>query len=387
MQAVILVGGEGTRLRPLTSTIPKPVVPLVDRPFIAFMIEWLRRHGIEDVIMSCGFLATSVRNVLGDGSAFGIRLRFVEEPDPRGTAGALKFAESMLEERFLMLNGDVLTDIDLTAQIAQHERTGARATLALVGVEDPTAYGLVRLTPEHAVEEFVEKPASDQLDSTDDAWTAGRAGGDRPLHTYTNLISAGAYVLERDMLELVPPERNVSIEREVWPRLIGNGLYGFPSESYWLDIGTPERYLKGTFDIIEGNVHTAVRERLGGDFMALASDVLVEGRAIPPAVLEPGVWVATGAHVGSLVVLGQGVTVGAGSIVERAVIMNGTEIGPGCTLRDCIVAAGCRVGEGTQITDGAVLGEGVTVGAHNIVSRGARIFPGVTLPDGALRFS
>ena len=174
MQAVILVGGEGTRLRPLTSTVPKPVVPLVDRPFIAFMIEWLRRHGIEDVIMSCGFLATSVRNVLGDGSAFGIRLRFVEEPDPRGTAGALKFAESMLDERFLLLNGDVLTDIDLTAQLAQHERTGARATLALVPVEDPTAYGLVRLTPEHAVREFVEKPSSDQLEGTR---AAGQAGG------------------------------------------------------------------------------------------------------------------------------------------------------------------------------------------------------------------
>ena len=367
MQAVILVGGEGTRLRPLTSTVPKPVVPLVDRPFIAFMIEWLRRHGIEDVIMSCGFLATSVRNVLGDGSALGIRLRYVEEPDPRGTAGALKFAESMLDERFLLLNGDVLTDIDLTAQIAQHERTGARATLALVPVEDPTAYGLVRLHEDNAVSDFVEKPSSDQID--------------------TRMISAGAYVLERDVLELVPAERNVSIEREVWPLLIGHGLYGFPSESYWLDIGTPERYLQGTFDIIEGNVATAVQERLGSGYLAIAPDARVEGRAIPPAVLEPGVHVAPGAHVGSLVVLGQGVTVGAGSTVERAVIMNGSEIGAGCTLRDCIVAAGCRVGEGTQLTDGAVLGEGVTLGARNIVSRGARIFPGVTLPDEALRFS
>ena len=126
MQAVILVGGQGTRLRPLTSTVPKPVVRLVDRPFIAFMLEWLRGHGIDDVIMSCGFLADGVRDVLGDGSQLGIRLRFVEEPDPRGTAGALKLAEPMLDERFLMLNGDVLTDIDLTAQIAQHEATGAR---------------------------------------------------------------------------------------------------------------------------------------------------------------------------------------------------------------------------------------------------------------------
>ena len=366
MQAVILVGGEGTRLRPLTSTVPKPVVPLVDRPFIAFMLDWLVTHGIDDVIMSCGFLATSVRNVLGDGSAYGVRLRFVEEPDPRGTAGALKYASSMLDERFLMLNGDVLTDIDLTAQIAQHERTGARATLALVPVEDPSAYGLVHLAEDRSVSDFVEKPGLDQID--------------------TNMISAGAYVLDRDVLELVPERRNVSIEREVWPLLIGEGLYGFPSESYWLDIGTPERYLKGTFDIIEGNVRTAVAERLGASFLAIAPDVRMEGRVIPPAVLEPGVRVAAGAHVGSLVVLGQGVTVGAGATVERAVVMNGAEIGPGCTLRDCIVAAGCRVGEGTQITGGAVLGEGVTVGAHNIVTHGARIFPGVTLPDGALRF-
>src|SRR5438132_1256506 len=140
MQAVILAGGEGTRLRPLTSTVPKPVVPLVDRPFISFMIEWLREQGVNDVIVSCGLLATSLRNVLGDGSSSGVRLRFVEEPDPRGTAGALKFAEPMLDERFLMLNGDVLTDISLAEQIVQHERTGAVATLALTGVADSSRY-------------------------------------------------------------------------------------------------------------------------------------------------------------------------------------------------------------------------------------------------------
>src|ERR1039457_350381 len=287
MQAVILVGGEGTRLRPLTSTVPKPVVPLVDRPFISYMLEWLCAHGIDDVIMSCGFLATSVRNVLGDGSGLGIRLRFVEEPDPRGTAGALKFAESMLDERFLMLNGDVLTDIDLTKQMAQHERTGAKAPLALVPVPDPTAYGLVHLAEDRSVKEFLEKPSSDRIDS--------------------NLISAGAYVLERELLELVPPDRNVSIEREVGPLLIGNGLYGFPSESYWLDIGTPDRYLQGTFDIIEGNVKTAAGERLGGDWLAVDESAEVRGRVIPPALVERGVRVGEGAHVGSLVVIGEDV--------------------------------------------------------------------------------
>src|SRR3954452_122196 len=180
MQALILAGGEGTRLRPLTTTVPKPVVPLVDRPFIRFMIDWLNRHGVDDVVMSCGHLASGVRNVLGDGSALGIKLRYVEEPRPLGTGGALKYAEPLLGERFLMLNGDVLTDIDLTAQIEQHERTQATGTLALVPVSDPTNYGLVRLQEDNAVKEFVEKPSADQID--------------------TNLISAGAYVLERGIL-------------------------------------------------------------------------------------------------------------------------------------------------------------------------------------------
>jgi mannose-1-phosphate guanylyltransferase len=363
---VILVGGQGTRLRPLTSTIPKPVVQLVDRPFIHYMLQWLRAQGIEDVIISCGFLADSVREVLGDGSGLGIRLRYVEEPEPRGTAGALKLAEPMLEERFLMLNGDVLTDIDLRAQIAQHERTGARATLALVPVDDPSAYGVVILEEDGSVREFVEKPGPGEVDS--------------------NLISAGAYVLEREILEMVAPDRNVSIEREVWPRLVGDGLYGFASQSYWLDIGTPARYLQGTFDIIEGNVETAVRERLGGGWLAVDESAELNGRVIPPAVVERGARVAAGAHVGSLVVLGAGVSVGAGSVVERAVILEGSEIGEGCELRNCILAAGCRVGDGTKITGGAVLGEGVIVGARNVITRGARIFPGVRLPDEAIEF-
>src|ERR671934_376707 len=237
MQALILAGGEGTRLRPLTSTVPKPVVPMVDRPFIAFMIDWLRSHGVDDIVMSCGHLASGVRNVLGDGEAFGVRLRYVEEPRPLGTGGALKFAESLLDERFFMLNGDVLSDLDLGAQLAQHERTGARGTLALIGVEDPSAYGLVRLSEDNAVKEFLEKPSPDQID--------------------TNLVNAGAYVLERDILSLIPPETNFSIERDVFPQLVGDGLFGYPGDGYWLDIGTPPRYLQATFDILERNVKTS----------------------------------------------------------------------------------------------------------------------------------
>lgn len=366
MQALILAGGEGTRLRPLTSTVPKPVVPLVDRPFITYMLEWLRGHGVDDVVISCGFMAAGVRNVLGDGEALGIRLRYAEEPEPLGTAGAIKFAERLLDERFLVLNGDVLTDIDLSSQLAQHESTGARATIALYAVEDPSAYGLVRLTEERAVRQFLEKPSSDQID--------------------TNLINAGAYILSRDVLGLVPDGRNVSIEREVFPELIGDGLYGYPATGYWLDIGTPDRYLQATFDILEGNVVTEVGQRLDSSYLSVAEDAEIVGRVIPPAVVERGARIAEGAHVGSLAVLGDHVSVGERSVVERAVVLNGSEIAEDCVVRDCIIAAGVRIGPGSRVDGGAVLGEGVTIGARNVISAGARIFPGVTLPDDAIRF-
>jgi mannose-1-phosphate guanylyltransferase len=366
VQAVILVGGEGTRLRPLTSTVPKPVVTLVDRPFIAYMLEWLRRHGVDDVIMSCGFKAERMREVLGDGSQYGLSLRFVEEPEPRGTAGALKEAEEHLQDRFLMLNGDVLTDIDLSAQIARHEATGARGTLALVPVADPSAYGLVRLREDGSVKEFVEKPSEEEID--------------------TNLISAGAYVLERDVVDLIAPARNVSIEREIWPQLVGDGLFGFAADAYWLDIGTPDRYLQATFDILEGKVSTAVAQRLGDGYLAVADGAHNAGRVVPPAIVERGCRIEEGAHVGSLVVLGPDVTIGAHARVERCVVLEGARIGAGCELTDCIVAPGVTIGDGTAVAGGAVLGEGVTVGSGNVLSNGVRVFPRTQLGDGAITF-
>ncbi len=366
MQALILAGGEGTRLRPLTSTVPKPVVPLVDRPFIAFMIDWLRDHGVDDVVMSCGHLASGVRNVLGDGEAFGVRLRYVEEPRPLGTGGALKFAESLLDERFLMLNGDTLTDLDVSAQIEQHVRTGAQATLALTPVEDPTPYGLVRLAADGAVTEFVEKPAPDQID--------------------TKNISAGVYVLERSVLDMLEAGEPASIERDVFPRLVGNGLYGCVSRGYWLDIGTPERYLQGTFDILEGSVGTQVAERMGTSYLCVEQGVECEGRIVPSALVESGCRIAEGARIGGRAVLEHGVSVGENTTIEGSVVMRGAEIGANCTLRGCIVAGGVRIGDHCVIDGMSVLGEGVTIGAGNVVSNGARVFPGVSLPDNALLF-
>ena len=366
MQALILAGGEGTRLRPLTSTVPKPVVPLVDRPFIAFMIDWLRGHGVDDIVMSCGHLASGVRNVLGDGEAFGIRLRYVEEPRPLGTGGALKFAERLLDERFLMLNGDVLTDLDVTGQLSQHERTGAIATLALTPVEDPSAYGLVRIASDCAVTEFVEKPSPDQVD--------------------TNNISAGVYVLERSVLDLLAHGEPASIERDVFPRLVGDGLYGCVSRGYWLDIGTPERYLQGTFDILEGSVGTQVAERMGTSYLCVEQGVESEGRIVPSALVESGCRIGEGARIGGRAVLEHGVSVGEHTTIEGSVVMRGAEIGAHCTLRGCIVAGGVRIGDHCLVEGMSVLGEGVTIGEGNVVSNGARVFPGVSLPDHALLF-
>jgi len=366
MQALILAGGEGTRLRPLTSTVPKPVVPLVDRPFIAFMLDWLHGHGVDDIVMSCGHLASGVRNVLGDGEAFGIRLRYVEEPRPLGTGGALKFAEQLLDERFLMLNGDVLTDLDVAGQLEQHERTGATATLALTPVEDPSAYGLVRIGENCAVTEFVEKPSPDQVD--------------------TKNISAGVYVLERAVLDLLEPGEPASIERDVFPRLVGDGLYGCVSRGYWLDIGTPERYLQGTFDILEGSVGTQVAERMGAGYLCVEQGVESEGRIIPSALVESGCRIGDGARIGGRAVLEHGVSVGENTTIEGSVVMRGAEIGANCTLRGCIVAGGVRIGDNCLVEGMSVLGEGVTIGVGNVVSNGARVFPGVSLPDHALLF-
>ena len=344
MQAVVLVGGQGTRLRPLTSTVPKPVVPLVDRPFMAYMLEWLAGHGVDDVILSLGFMAGALRDVLGDGSRYGVALHYVEEPVPLGTAGALKFAQEHLQDRFLMLNGDVLSDMDLTAQIAQHEATGAVGTLALVPVDNPSAYGLVRVNDDRSVKGFLEKPEPQDID--------------------TNLISAGAYVLEHRVLDLIAPDANVSIEREVWPQLVGNGLFSFPhDDAYWLDIGTPATYLAASMDLIAGRVHAAGVQPVG-----------------------EGVQIAADAAVGDDVVLGPGVTVGAGATLDRCVVLEGASVGAGCTLSDCILAPRVTLGDRTAVAGGAVLGEGVSVGADNVLTNGVRVFPGTELPDGAVRF-
>jgi mannose-1-phosphate guanylyltransferase len=317
VQAIVLVGGEGTRLRPLTETVPKPALTLVDRPFLAYMIEWLAGHGVSEVVLACGFLPDVLREALaGEEERAGVSIRYVVEPERRGTAGAIRYAADELgedlDDRFLALNGDVLTDLDLTALLRAHEE---RATIALHPVEDSSAYGLVHCGEGGEVLEFLEK-------------TGEAVPGE---------INAGMYVLERSVLDLIPPGEEVSIERDVFPRLVGDGLRALRLDGYWMDIGTPERYLQASWDILERRVETRVEPTAPGMLIAAGAEV------------------ATGATVGPRVVLGSGCTVADGAEVRESVLLDGCVVGEGARVSASVLSAGVAVAAGADL-DGVVAG-------------------------------
>jgi mannose-1-phosphate guanylyltransferase len=327
VQAIVLVGGEGTRLRPLTTTVPKPALTLVDRPFLAYMIEWLAGHGVSEVVLACGFLPDVLREALVDEEErAGVTITYVVEPERRGTAGAIRFAADQLgdrlEDRFLALNGDVLTDLDLTALLRAHRERDAQATIALHPVEDSSAYGLVRSDEGGAVLEFLEK-----------------TGEQMPAE-----INAGMYALERSVLDLIPPGEEVSIERDVFPRLVGEGLHGLRLDGYWMDIGTPERYLQASWDILERRVDTRVQP------------------TAPGMRVGAGVQIAAGATVGPRVVLGSGSRVEAGAEVRDSVLLDRCVVGEGAKVVGSILSAGVEVSSGASLNE-AVVGADVTVSA------------------------
>jgi mannose-1-phosphate guanylyltransferase len=340
MQALVLAGGEGTRLRPLTLTQPKPAIPLVDRPLIRHTLDWLRRHGVDEVIIACGFRAQDLRASLGDEVPGGPRIVYLPEPRALGTAGPVRLAadDGLLRDRFFVLNGDVLSDLDLTALAAAHADRGAIATLALYPVEDPSSYGLVRREPGGEVIGFIEKPDPAQID--------------------TDEINAGAYVLDRDIVEMIAPGEEVSIEREVFPRLVGRGLYAKRLEGYWTDIGTPERYLQATWDILEGAVETDFGRR---------------GEGGP--LIAGGVEVGEGASIGRRALIRPGCSIAAGAVVEDSVLLDGCRIGEQARVRGSILADRVVVGAGARIGPCAVVGSGATVASGAVVGDDARVAP------------
>jgi mannose-1-phosphate guanylyltransferase len=299
-------------------------VTLVDRPFLAYAIEWLADHGVSEVVLACGFLPDVLMEALEGHDHAGVKVTYAVEPEPLGTAGAIRFAAEALgerlEDRFLALNGDVLADLDLSALVTAHAERGAAATIALHPVEDSSAYGLVRCDEEGSVLEFLEK-------------TGGVAPGE---------INAGAYVLERSVLDLVPPGRAVSIEREVFPRLVGEGLRARLLDGYWMDIGTPERYLQASWDILERRVATHVEPTAPGSLLAAGAEIAADAELGSRAVVSPGCRIDSGAEVSESVLL-EGCSVGEGARVEGSILAPGVEVAPNAELRDAVVGRNERV--------------------------------------------
>jgi mannose-1-phosphate guanylyltransferase len=358
MQALVLAGGEGTRLRPLTYTKPKPILPLAGRPFLAFMLDWLRRHGVDEVILSCGFLSEAVRRVVGD-IYDGMRLRYVVEDEPLGTAGAVRLAydQGLLAERLFVLNGDVLTDIDLSGELAQHEQTAARATLALYEVADTESYGLVPTDEEGRVLAFLEKVDAD--------WVSTQGKTEVRVAEPPNQINAGAYVVDRELVEeRIPPGRTVSFERDVFPELVDDGLYGYAASGYWIDIGTPERYLEANWDLLAGRLESNLppRDETGS---LIHADCLISG-----------------AHIGPQSVLGLGCSVGTDSRIERSVLHDRVVVGADAAILESVLAERARVGERARVEPGAVIGAGALIGEGALVGEGARLDPGTRVDPG-----
>ena len=368
LPAVILVGGQGTRLMPLTERTRKDMLPLVDRPLLAYTFEHLRRHGVRRGIVSCGYLPTQIRDHFG--TAYGdLALDYEVEDAPLGTGGAIGFAARNLGETFFALNGDSLREADLDALLAFHRSTGARATILLTPVSDPSSYGLVRLAADGRVTSFLEKPRPEEID--------------------TNLINAGLYVLEPSVLELIPQGRAVSIEREVFPQLCAEGsVYGLSLPGYWLDVGNPAAYLQAQHDVLERRFQTEVGDALGRDFMLVAESARVDpgARLVPPVYVGEGAQIGEGAVVGSLAAVGARAVVGAGSVVESSVIGAAAVVGAKAVVNGSILGEGAELGDGCRALGLTVIGPGARIAAGNTLDHGLRLAADVELPAGAISF-
>jgi NDP-sugar pyrophosphorylase family protein len=340
MKAVILAGGEGTRLRPLTLSAPKPVVPVVDRPFLRHQLDLLASAGIREVVFSVAYRPERIEAVFGDGSALGFKIRYAVEDSPLGTGGAVKNAERFLDERTVVLNGDVLTDLDLAAVVAAHRDRKASASIVLAPVPNPAAFGLVETDPDGRVRRFLEKP--------------------KPEEITTNTINAGVYVLETGVLDLIPPAQVHSIERGFFPALLARGdlVLGPVHRGYWIDIGTPEKYRQVHRDILSGGFLVSLDgEKRAGGHVHPSAIVDPAAELEGPFYIGPGCRVMAGARVGPGTVLVDRIHLAAGAQVEDSVLWTGCAVGPEARVSGALLGPGVVVGRNALVR-GAVLGEG-----------------------------
>lgn len=355
-EAVLLVGGKGTRLRPLTVNTPKPMVPAAGVPFLTHQLARARAAGIEHVVLATSYLAEVFEPYFGDGSALGLRLEYVTETDPMGTGGAIRNVADRLEaapgDPVLVFNGDILTGLDIRALLATHRAAGADVSLHLTRVPDPRAFGLVPTGPDGRVTAFLEKPQA-------------------PEEIVTDQINAGAYVFTRSVIDTIPAGRPVSVERETFPGLLADGahLRGMVDSTYWLDLGTPQAFVRGSADLVLGRAPSPAVPGPRGERLVLPGADVAED-----AKLFGGTSVAAGA------------VIAAGAEVEGSAVLAGAYVGPGAVIRDCLIGAGAHIGTRTLLT-GVVVGDGARIGADNELHPGARVWCGARIPPAAIRFS
>lgn len=346
MKAILLAGGQGTRLRPLTLHTPKPVVPIFDVPFLHYQIERVKQvPEIDEVILSLNYQPDRIEEVLGDGSDVGIRIRYVVEPMPLGTGGAIKFAASGVTDTVVVFNGDVLTEIDLPAVIALHQERHARATIVLTPVENPAAYGLVTMDPDGNVRRFIEKP--------------------RPEDITTSNINAGIYVLEPGTFDRIPDGQPFSIERGYFPSLVERGetFVGFVYSGYWIDIGTPEKYVQVHRDIMDGRFGAGPFRQVSSSRVLTSPGAIVAPGGIVegPCFLGRDVLVEAGARIGPYSVVGSGTRVAGGAVVEDTILWPGCHVDSQAQVRSAIVGRGSRLGASVVVSPGTVLGDRTTL--------------------------
>ncbi|MBV8374998.1 MAG: NDP-sugar synthase [Candidatus Eremiobacteraeota bacterium] len=356
MQAIVLVGGEGTRLRPLTYRTPKPMVPIVNVPFLARTMERLYEAGIRDVILPAGYMPQAIVDYFGDGSSFDMRITYVIEETPLGTAGAIKNVEQHIAGRFFVLNGDILTSLDLTAMLRYHDQKHGLGVIHLIRVDDPSPFGCVVHDDRGRVSAFVEKPPK----------------GEAP----TNEINAGTYLLEPEVLQYIPDGRNVSIERETFPQIIAAGkpLYAYTTDDYWIDVGRPENYLAAHRDVLSGAMPLAVEPGISGRG---AEALRGHPGVVPPVHADDDVVVDASAKVGPNVVLGRGCSIGAQAVVRDSVLWERVSVGSGAIIEEGIVASRATIGPKAQIGRGSVIGHDVTVEPGQVLEPGSRLGPTV----------
>jgi mannose-1-phosphate guanylyltransferase len=342
MQAIILVGGQAVRLRPLTTNTPKAMVPVLNQPFLEYVIQNLSRHGVKEIILAQHHLAGPIESYLGNGGRFGVRITYVVEDSPRGTAGAIKNVEKYLDGTFLALNGDIFTDLDITEMVRFHNEQNAASTIALVPVEDPTAYGLIETDSTGRVRRFIEKPD--------------------PSEITTNMINAGTYVLEPEVLAQIPAGKQVSIERETFPLLVSSGqvVYAFSSSGYWMDVGTPEKYLQLHRDLLSGKSSWYIPGKDEGVLVGEGCNIAPTAQIIGPVVIGPGC------------------TIGEGSVIDDSVIWHDVRLGSRVRVQSSIIANNCALSDGSTV-EGGVLGDHVTVVTGGRVGSGSRVEPGETV--------